>query len=193
METLSDAEVLSTMTNVLRTLTGTRSPTSPIPPCAGRGPEGRGLCPALRCAPLPTGNPHLPTPRSVLRSCWHSAPYTRGSYSYVAVGSSGEDIDTLAQPLPEDASDPRVRAWRVIVWDLGRLQGKMGGAVACAQGAQSSVQGHLGPVVWNGETGWENTSSLKLGRCGLQDASQNPLGMGHFPKASGTHSISQYT
>lgn len=160
METLSDAEVLSTMTNVLRTL---------------------------------TGNPHLPTPRSVLRSCWHSAPYTRGSYSYVAVGSSGEDIDTLAQPLPEDASDPRVRAWRVIVWDLGRLQGKMGGAVACAQGAQSSVQGHLGPVVWNGETGWENTSSLKLGRCGLQDASQNPLGMGHFPKASGTHSISRYT
>uniref|UniRef100_A0A8C9EV06 Peroxisomal N(1)-acetyl-spermine/spermidine oxidase n=1 Tax=Pavo cristatus TaxID=9049 RepID=A0A8C9EV06_PAVCR len=69
METLSDAEVLSTMTHVLRTL---------------------------------TGNPHLPTPRSVLRSCWHSTPYTRGSYSYVAVGSSGEDIDALAQPLPED-------------------------------------------------------------------------------------------
>ncbi|XP_031458405.1 peroxisomal N(1)-acetyl-spermine/spermidine oxidase isoform X2 [Phasianus colchicus] len=74
METLSDAEVLSTMTHVLRTL---------------------------------TGNPHLPMPCSVLRSCWHSAPYTRGSYSYVAVGSSGEDIDILAQPLPEDASDPR--------------------------------------------------------------------------------------
>ncbi|OXB75324.1 UNVERIFIED_CONTAM: hypothetical protein H355_008630 [Colinus virginianus] len=74
METLSDGEVLSTMTHVLRTL---------------------------------TGNPHLPTPRSMLRSRWHSAPYIRGSYSYVAVGSSGEDIDTLAQPLPEDTSDPR--------------------------------------------------------------------------------------
>uniref|UniRef100_A0A8C5JIG5 Amine oxidase domain-containing protein n=1 Tax=Junco hyemalis TaxID=40217 RepID=A0A8C5JIG5_JUNHY len=66
METLSDAEVLSAMTHVLRTM---------------------------------TGNPDLPAPRSVLRSRWHSAPYTRGSYSYVAVGSSGDDIDVLAQPL----------------------------------------------------------------------------------------------
>ncbi|XP_032046747.1 peroxisomal N(1)-acetyl-spermine/spermidine oxidase isoform X2 [Aythya fuligula] len=74
METLSDAEVLRTMTNVLRTL---------------------------------TGNPSLPAPQSILRSQWHSAPYTRGSYSYVAVGSSGDDIDALAQPLPDDASDPR--------------------------------------------------------------------------------------
>ncbi|KAM6203867.1 peroxisomal N(1)-acetyl-spermine/spermidine oxidase isoform 3-T3 [Sarcoramphus papa] len=74
METLSDAEVLGTMTRVLRTL---------------------------------TGNPQLPAPRSVLRSRWHSAPYTRGSYSYVAVGSSGDDIDVLAQPLPEDPEDPR--------------------------------------------------------------------------------------
>ncbi|NXG68360.1 PAOX oxidase, partial [Baryphthengus martii] len=74
METLRDNEVLSTMTRVLRTL---------------------------------TGNPHLPSPRNVLRSQWHSAPYTRGSYSYVAVGSSGDDIDVLAQPLPEDPEDPR--------------------------------------------------------------------------------------
>ncbi|XP_068807230.1 peroxisomal N(1)-acetyl-spermine/spermidine oxidase isoform X2 [Struthio camelus] len=74
METLSNTEVLSTLTRVLRML---------------------------------TGNPHLPAPRSILRSRWHSAPYTRGSYSYVAVGSSGEDIDVLAQPLPEDASDRR--------------------------------------------------------------------------------------
>ncbi|NXC59738.1 PAOX oxidase, partial [Aleadryas rufinucha] len=55
------------------------------------------------------GNPSLPAPRSVLRSRWHSAPYTRGSYSYVAVGSSGDDIDVLAQPLPEDPRDPRGR------------------------------------------------------------------------------------
>ncbi|NXV77965.1 PAOX oxidase, partial [Atlantisia rogersi] len=74
METLSDTEVLDTMTRVLRRL---------------------------------TGNPRLPAPRSVLRSQWHNAPYTRGSYSYVAVGSSGDDIDVLAQPLPEDPEDPR--------------------------------------------------------------------------------------
>ncbi|XP_069719752.1 peroxisomal N(1)-acetyl-spermine/spermidine oxidase isoform X2 [Phaenicophaeus curvirostris] len=74
METLSDTEVLNTMTDMLRTV---------------------------------TGNPQLPAPRSVLRSKWHSAPYTWGSYTYVAVGSSGADIDTLAQPLPQDPKDPR--------------------------------------------------------------------------------------
>ncbi|XP_067394892.1 peroxisomal N(1)-acetyl-spermine/spermidine oxidase [Emydura macquarii macquarii] len=75
METLTDAEVLTALTDVIRRL---------------------------------TGNPHLAPPKKVLRSQWHSAPYTRGSYSYVAVGSSGDDIDALAQPLPEDAADPRL-------------------------------------------------------------------------------------
>uniref|UniRef100_A0A674IX73 Peroxisomal N(1)-acetyl-spermine/spermidine oxidase n=1 Tax=Terrapene triunguis TaxID=2587831 RepID=A0A674IX73_9SAUR len=70
METLSDAAVLTALTDVIRRL---------------------------------TGNPHLAPPKKVMRSQWHSAPYTRGSYSYVAVGSSGDDIDALAQPLPEDA------------------------------------------------------------------------------------------
>ncbi|XP_050816155.1 peroxisomal N(1)-acetyl-spermine/spermidine oxidase [Gopherus flavomarginatus] len=74
METLSDAAVLTALTDVIHKL---------------------------------TGNPHLAPPKKVMRSQWHSAPYTRGSYSYVAVGSSGDDIDALAQPLPEDAADPR--------------------------------------------------------------------------------------
>ncbi|KAB1271651.1 Peroxisomal N-acetyl-spermine/spermidine oxidase [Camelus dromedarius] len=72
METLSDEDVLLSLTQVLRRV---------------------------------TGNPQLPAPRSVLRSRWHSAPYTRGSYSYVAVGSSGDDIDLLAQPLPADGKE----------------------------------------------------------------------------------------
>lgn len=101
METLSDAEVLSAMTRVLRTMTGA-SPARPSRPCPGPFP---GPTPD----PSSAGNPSLPAPRSVLRSRWHSAHYTRGSYSYVAVGSSGDDIDVLAQPLPEDPRDPRVR------------------------------------------------------------------------------------
>lgn len=48
----------------------------------------------------------------MLRSRWHSAPYTRGSYSYVAVGSTGEDIDRLARPLPEDGAEAQVRRAR---------------------------------------------------------------------------------
>ncbi|NXH94334.1 PAOX oxidase, partial [Pachycephala philippinensis] len=70
---------------------------------AGKDPGGSSIPPLTPSA----GNPSLPAPRSVLRSRWHSAPYTRGSYSYVAVGSSGGDIDVLAQPLPDDPQDPR--------------------------------------------------------------------------------------
>nr|XP_060497112.1 peroxisomal N(1)-acetyl-spermine/spermidine oxidase [Panthera onca] len=75
METLSDEEVLLSLTQVLRRV---------------------------------TANAELPAPRSVLRSRWHSAPYTRGSYSYVAVGSSGDDVDLLAQPLPADGAEAQV-------------------------------------------------------------------------------------
>lgn len=37
----------------------------------------------------------------VLKSQWGSDPLFLGSYSYVAVGSSGEDLDILAEPLPK--------------------------------------------------------------------------------------------
>ncbi|XP_028584734.2 peroxisomal N(1)-acetyl-spermine/spermidine oxidase [Podarcis muralis] len=74
METLTDAEVLSALTEVFRRA---------------------------------TGNPQLAPPRSVLRSKWYSEPYTKGSYSYVAVDSSGDDIDALAQPLHEGTSDSK--------------------------------------------------------------------------------------
>ncbi|XP_075697944.1 peroxisomal N(1)-acetyl-spermine/spermidine oxidase [Rhinoderma darwinii] len=75
METLTDEEILSSMTDFFRTF---------------------------------TGNPELPPPISILRSQWHSQPYTGGSYSYVAVGSSGSDVDNLAEPLPthEEALKP---------------------------------------------------------------------------------------
>lgn len=36
----------------------------------------------------------------VLKSQWGSDPLFFGSYSYVAVGSSGDDLDTMAEPLP---------------------------------------------------------------------------------------------
>lgn len=76
METLSDEEVLLSLTQVLRRV---------------------------------TGNPQLPAAKSVRRSQWHSAPYTRGSYSYVAVGSTGDDLDLMAQPLPEDGTGTQLQ------------------------------------------------------------------------------------
>ncbi|XP_067876743.1 peroxisomal N(1)-acetyl-spermine/spermidine oxidase isoform X2 [Heterodontus francisci] len=47
-----------------------------------------------------TGNPLIPLPKNIVRSKWHSDRYNKGSYSYTAVGSSGDDIDVIAQPLP---------------------------------------------------------------------------------------------
>ncbi|XP_027332285.1 probable polyamine oxidase 5 [Abrus precatorius] len=39
----------------------------------------------------------------VLKSKWGTDPLFLGSYSYVAVGSSGDDLDTMAEPLPKDS------------------------------------------------------------------------------------------
>ncbi|XP_058497485.1 spermine oxidase [Solea solea] len=47
-----------------------------------------------------TGNPDIPKPCRVLRSSWGSNPYIQGSYSFTRVGSSGEDCERLAMPLP---------------------------------------------------------------------------------------------
>nr|XP_043628204.1 probable polyamine oxidase 5 [Erigeron canadensis] len=42
----------------------------------------------------------------VLKSQWGNDPLFLGSYSYVAVGSSTSDIDTLAEPLTKSGSHP---------------------------------------------------------------------------------------
>ncbi|KAK9102555.1 hypothetical protein Sjap_019809 [Stephania japonica] len=41
----------------------------------------------------------------VVRSRWASDPLFMGSYSYVAAGSSGDDIDSMAKPLPMSTKD----------------------------------------------------------------------------------------
>ncbi|KAF5458840.1 hypothetical protein F2P56_022840 [Juglans regia] len=40
----------------------------------------------------------------ILRSRWGTDPLFLGSYSYVAVGSSGDDLDKMAEPLPKQSS-----------------------------------------------------------------------------------------
>lgn len=41
----------------------------------------------------------------VLKTRWGNDPLFLGSYSYVAVGSSGDDLDTMAVPLPENGKN----------------------------------------------------------------------------------------
>lgn len=39
---------------------------------------------------------------------WNKQPYTRGSYTALAVGSSQSDIESLAQPLFRNVHDKKV-------------------------------------------------------------------------------------
>jgi hypothetical protein len=39
-------------------------------------------------------------------SRWRADPWARGSYSYVAAGSSGNDYDLMAQPITPGPSIP---------------------------------------------------------------------------------------
>lgn len=41
----------------------------------------------------------VPEPREVMRSTWSLDPHSRGSYSFIGVGSSPEDIEALAEPV----------------------------------------------------------------------------------------------
>ncbi|KAF7990616.1 hypothetical protein HCN44_000421 [Aphidius gifuensis] len=45
------------------------------------------------------GNHVVPQPRESIVTRWQADPWARGSYSYVAVGSSGNDYDLLAAPV----------------------------------------------------------------------------------------------
>ncbi|KAF0916710.1 hypothetical protein E2562_011560 [Oryza meyeriana var. granulata] len=54
--------------------------------------------------------------KRIKRSGWATDPLFLGSYSYVAVGSSGEDLDLMAEPLPRgpDTADERAPPLRVL-------------------------------------------------------------------------------
>lgn len=43
--------------------------------------------------------PNVPAPREVVVTQWDSDPYSRGAYSYMAVGSSPADLDAMAAPV----------------------------------------------------------------------------------------------
>ncbi|XP_043473443.1 peroxisomal N(1)-acetyl-spermine/spermidine oxidase [Leptopilina heterotoma] len=46
-------------------------------------------------------DPYIPVPKGCLRTSWHSQPFTRGSYTSMAIGASQIDIESLARPLIE--------------------------------------------------------------------------------------------
>lgn len=47
----------------------------------------------------------VPQPKETVVTRWRNDPWSRGSYSYVAVGSSGNDYDVMAAPVAPYSSD----------------------------------------------------------------------------------------
>ena len=54
------------------------------------------------------GNPSIPRPTKMVRSSWCTNPFTRGSYTYIGMGSDESDITNLAQPVCSDDNIPRL-------------------------------------------------------------------------------------
>jgi spermine oxidase len=54
-------------------------------------------------------DPYIPHPKRCVRTSWHSQPYSRGSYTSIAVGASQEDIENIAQPLYSNPHQSKVR------------------------------------------------------------------------------------
>ena len=45
------------------------------------------------------GNNSVPVPRETVVTRWRADPWSKGSYSFVSTGSSGNDYDILATPI----------------------------------------------------------------------------------------------
>ncbi|XP_059802098.1 peroxisomal N(1)-acetyl-spermine/spermidine oxidase-like [Hypanus sabinus] len=113
MEQLSDSDVKDCLTQIIHQFTG--NPSIPPPKSIVQGSTtfttGRAIW-----THFPQKRKHwepqrmrlrshgLPTP-GIVRSKWYSDRFTKGSYSYVEVGSSGDDIDVIAQPLPSTSAE----------------------------------------------------------------------------------------
>ncbi|CAG9860988.1 unnamed protein product [Phyllotreta striolata] len=50
-------------------------------------------------------DPFIPKPKNCVCTSWHSQPYTKGSYTAIAVGASQIDIELLAQPIYYDDNE----------------------------------------------------------------------------------------
>jgi lysine-specific histone demethylase 1 len=51
------------------------------------------------------GNGCVTQPKETVVTRWRADPWSRGSYSFVATGSSGEDLDVLSAPIAGDGSE----------------------------------------------------------------------------------------
>jgi spermine oxidase len=59
-------------------------------------------------------DPFIPNPKRCVRTSWKSQPYSRGSYTSIAVGASQEDIENISQPLYSNPHQSKVNVGKVL-------------------------------------------------------------------------------
>lgn len=53
-------------------------------------------------------DPFVPAPKNCMHTSWHSQPYTRGSYTAMAVGASQLDINSIAEPIVQEDEPSKI-------------------------------------------------------------------------------------
>jgi monoamine oxidase len=53
-------------------------------------------------------DPCIPNPKRCVKTSWKNQPYSRGSYTSIAVGASQEDIENISQPLYSNPHQSKV-------------------------------------------------------------------------------------
>ncbi|MGH0178283.1 UNVERIFIED_CONTAM: hypothetical protein FKN15_077025 [Acipenser sinensis] len=59
------------------------------------------------------GGSAVPQPKETVVTRWRADPWARGSYSYVAAGSSGNDYDLMAQPITPGPAVPGASQFKI--------------------------------------------------------------------------------
>lgn len=54
-------------------------------------------------------DPFVPVPKSCVRTSWHAQPFSRGSYTSMAVGAGQMDIEAIVEPLRSEDDPTNVR------------------------------------------------------------------------------------
>lgn len=53
-------------------------------------------------------DPYIPNPKRCVITSWKKQPYSKGSYTSIAVGASQEDIENISQPLYSNPHQSKV-------------------------------------------------------------------------------------
>ncbi|KAJ8683363.1 hypothetical protein QAD02_019155 [Eretmocerus hayati] len=147
------------------------------------------------------GNQVVPQPRESVVTRWRADPWSRGSYSFVSVGSSGSDYDLLAAPVappapqnhPAGAPQPQPRVFFAGEHTIRNYPATVHGAFLSGlrEGGRIADQlcgcPYAAPPNYSTASGaTSSTASGSAGTSGTSNSSAQASGSGHSAQAAAT-------